>query len=146
MIQYTFSPQPRIIKNMFSFMKPLRHGKNCPCKLNSSKARTRILLPHLRKILRASHTEKSKQLQKAPACIIIFAADCATALLKNHITLPTEKYKSLKKHRNTLHFLAKKKPSIKQKRDKLIQQNGAGLGIIIPILSAAIQGIVQALT
>ena len=131
---------------MYTYMKPLSHGKNCPCKLHSSKARTQVLLPHLRKILRAKNIKKSECFKKAPTCVINFASDCATALLKNHITLSPKKYKCLKKYKNSLHFLARKKPSIKQKRAELIQQNGAGLGVVIPILGAAIQGIIQALT
>ena len=129
---------------MYTYMKPLSHGKNCPCNLKSSKARTQILLPHLRKILRSKHTEKAEKFKTAPKCVIKFACDCAGALLRNHIQLPSEKYKKLKKHKETLYFLAQKKPSIKKKRQALIKQHGAGLPFIIPILSAAISGLVSA--
>lgn len=122
-------------------MQTLVHGKNCPCKMKSTKARTQILLPHLRKVLRGTRTEKVEKIKNAPKCVVKYASDCAGALLQNHIQLPTEDYKKLKKHRAALHFLAKKKPSLKQKRETLIKQNGAGIPFLIPLLTAAISGI-----
>jgi hypothetical protein len=127
-------------------MKTISHGKNCPCKIPSSKARTQILLPHLKRILRGKRTDKAEKIKNAPNCIIKYAADCAGAVLKKHIHIPPENIKKLKKHRNALHFLAKKKPSIKNKRAKLIEQNGAGLPVIIPILASAISGLISAFT
>lgn len=131
---------------MFTFMKPLSHGKNCPCKLQSSKLRTQILLPHLKKAFRQKHNLRSENFKTAPTCVIKFASDCARALLKNQIQLPEEQYKKLTKHKKSLHFLAQKKPSLKQKRETLVNQKGAGFGLIIPVLAAAVQGIIQALT
>lgn len=131
---------------MYTYMRPLNHGKNCPCKLKSSQLRTQILLPHLKKALRQNNALRSEHFKKAPQCVIKFASDCAGALLKNHIQLPDDKYKKLRKHKTSLHFLAKKKPSIKRKRETLVNQKGAGLGIIIPVLATAIQGIIQALS
>jgi hypothetical protein len=127
-------------------MKTVSHGKNCPCKIPSSKARTQILLPHLKNILRGKRTDKAEKIKNAPNCLIKYASDCAGALLKQHIQLPPENIKKLKKHRNALHFLAKKKPSIKKKRAKLIEQNGAGLPVILPILASAISGLISAFT
>jgi hypothetical protein len=127
-------------------MKILSHGKNCPCKMPSSKARTQILLPHLKHVLRGKRSDKAEKLKNAPNCIIKYAADCAGALLKKHIHVPPENIKKLKKHRHALHFLAQKKPSIKKKRAKLIEQSGAGLPVIIPILASAISGLISALT
>jgi hypothetical protein len=131
---------------MYTYMKPLSHGKNCPCKLESSKLRTQILLPHLKKAFRQNSSQRRANFSQAPPCLIKYASDCAGALLKNQIQLPEGKYKKLKRHKESLHFLAQKKPSLKQKREKLVSQNGAGLGFIIPILATAIQGIVQALS
>lgn len=129
---------------MYTYMRPLRHGQNCPCKMKSSKLRTQILLPHLRKAFRQNKLIRGENFSQAPQCVIKYAADCAGALLKNHIQLPDEKYKKLKKHKASLHFLAQKKPSLKKKRETLVKQRGAGLGIIIPVLATAIQGIIQA--
>jgi hypothetical protein len=127
-------------------MKIVSHGKNCPCKIPSTKARTQILLPHLKHVLRGTRTVKAEKLKNAPNCIIKYASDCAGALLKKHIHVPPENLKKLRKHRNALHFLAKKKPSIKKKRSKLIEQNGAGLPLLIPILTSAISGLISAFT
>lgn len=131
---------------MYTYMRPLSHGKNCPCKLKSSKARTQILLPYLKKAFRQNNSLRIETFKQAPQCLINYASDCAGALLKNQIQLPPEKYKKLRRYKESLHFLAQKKPSLKQKREKLISQKGAGLGIIIPILVSAIQGVVQALS
>lgn len=129
-----------------SFMKHIKHGKNCPCTIQSSKARTNILLPHLRKALRGKRTNIADKLKHAPNCVIKYAADCAGALLKNHIQLPPENYKKLRKHKNSLLFLAKKGPSLRKKRELLIQQNGAGIGIILrPLINLAVTGLITAL-
>ena len=122
-------------------MEVISHGKKCPCRLTSTKARTEILLPHLKKILRGKRTQKAEKIKNAPKCLVKYASDCAGALLRNHIQLPSEQYKKLKRHRTALHYLAKKKPSIKQKRETLINQNGAGIPFLIPLLTAAISGI-----
>lgn len=129
---------------MYTYMRPISHGKNCPCKLKSSKLRTQILLPHLKRAFRQHKNLRGDAFNNAPQCVIKYASDCAGALLKNQIQLPPHKYKHLRKHRESLHFLAKKKPSIKQKRETLVKQRGAGLGILIPVLATAIQGLIQA--
>lgn len=130
-----------------SFMKHIKHGKNCPCKLQSSKARTNILLPHLRKALQGKRTNVASKLQQTPPCVIKYAADCAGALLKNHIQLSPDNYKKLRKHKSSLLFLANKGTSLRKKRELLIQQNGAGIGIILqPLISAAVAGLISAFT
>lgn len=127
-------------------MEKISHGRKCPCRITSSKDRTQILLPHLKTVLRGKRTEKATKIKNAPKCIVKYASDCAGALLRNHIQLPPEQYKKLKRHRQALHFLAKKKPSIEQKRTTIINQNGAGLPLLIPLLTAAISGITSILT
>ena len=130
----------------FIASESLQHGKNCPCHFQSSKTRTQILLPHLKKIFRLKKTDRSSELEKAPVCLIKYISDCSGALLKNHIQLPSGKYKKFRRHKDALHLLAKKNSSLKEKRQKIVQQNGAGFMFLIPLLSAAAQGLIQALT
>jgi hypothetical protein len=125
-------------------MKPLNHGKNCPCKYSSAELRTQILLPYLRKLFRQSEELRRTSLQNAPLCLIKYIADCSGALLRDQIQLTPQKYKSLKKYKNSIHLLAQRKPSLKQKRDIIVSQNGAGFGFLIPLLASAIPTIIEA--
>jgi len=118
-----------------------KHNKSCPCKLDT-KTRTQAFLPQLIDIQRCSKINRQKALQNSDDCLIRFIADTAGAVLRTDIQLPPEKYSKLKKHKDTLLFLAKKKPSIKQKREKLLKQKGGFLNILIPALVSGVAGLI----
>lgn len=85
-----------------------RHAKNCPCK-NNCKNRTRKFIPEIKKFLKLKKNMRCEYLQKCSECFMKFIADIATAVLHSDVKLPQEQYKKLKKHKNLLLLMAKKK-------------------------------------
>ena len=107
-----------------------------------TKSRTKTLLPQLQKIGRGSYTHRCLHIKNAQPCLIKYVSDAAGALLRTDIQLPQEKYPKLKKYKNTLLFLAKKKPSLGEKRKKLLEQKGGFIQFLIPALVSGLAGFV----
>lgn len=100
------------------------HSKFCPCKLDS-KTRTKTFLPQLVEITRGGRSQK--KLSKVDDCLVRFLADASGAVLRTDIKLPKEYYSKISPYRDLLLFLAKKKPSIKQKRNRLLKEKGGAI-------------------
>lgn len=113
--------------------------RDCPCK-KDSKTRTVRFLPQLKKLLRCNQKERCKQLECANECLISYLIDAVSALLRTDIRVAPEQYKKLKKHRDLLLFLARKKTSVREKKKKLLNQKG-GLAFLPLLLPALISGI-----
>lgn len=133
--------KPFVFSGENTFFKMRHSVKNCPCKTDT-RARTETFLPQLKTLARSNIIRRTKSLQNANDCFIKYIADSAGAVLRTDIQLPPEKYSQLKKHKDTLLFLAKKRPSIKEKREKLIQQKGGFLNILLPALVSGLAGFV----
>lgn len=63
-------------------------------------------------------------------------------ILKSNIDLTTEEKKALKKHKNIIRYLAKKKNSITSKRKFLLQKGG---GIFLALLAPLIGSLISKL-
>ena len=116
------------------------HSKFCPCKLDS-KTRAKTFLPQLVKTTRGGRSWQRKKLSKADDCLVRFLADASGAVLRTDIKLPPEYYSKISPYRDLLLFLAKKKPSIKEKRKRLLKQKGGAvplLGILATALTSAL--------
>lgn len=97
------------------------------------------MLPLLKSIARSkSIADRCDKLSKAPQCLIRYIADTAGAVLRTDIPLEQTKYSKLKKYRNALILLTKKKPSLKLKRKLILDQKGGFLPIIIPAILSGI--------
>lgn len=117
-----------------------KHSKFCPCR-QDSKTRTLTFLPQLEKLTQGSRTTQRKQLKKADDCLIRYLADTSGAVLRTDIKLPQDIYPKITPYRDLLLFLAKKKPSIKKKRERLLKQKGGAfplLGLIATALTSAL--------
>lgn len=108
-----------------------RHSQNCPCK-NTCKKRTKMFIPEIKKFLKLKKHLRCDYLKNCSECFIKFISDLATGILHSDVKLPTDKYKKMKKHKNLLLLLAKKKTSSKIKRHELLKQKGGFLHILLP--------------
>ena len=118
-----------------------RHGKACPCHFDC-KRRTQELLPQLQSLSRGSSTNRCNKIRFSKDCLIKYIADCAGAVLRTDIRLPPSKYAKLKKYKKSLIFLARKNPTIKQKRQHILQQKGGFLPILLPALVSGLAGFI----
>lgn len=108
-----------------------------------SKTRTKTFLPQLKKLIRGSNTCCRRKLRKADPCLIHYLGDVSEAILKTDIKLPNEAYSEISPYRDLLVFLAKKKNSVKRKREKLLKQKGGAiplLGFFGRLLASALGG------
>lgn len=116
------------------------HSKFCPCNLDS-KTRSKTFLPQLVEIAQGDRTLQRRKLKKVDDCLVRFLADASGAVLRTDIKLPQEYYSKITPYRDLLLFLAKKKPSIKEKRRRLMKQKGGAvplLGILATALTSAL--------
>ena len=67
-------------------------------------------------------------------CLINYLADVSSAVLRSDIKLKPSNYKKLKKFKKTFLYLAKRKPSVKEKRMKLLKQKGGFISALIPTI------------
>jgi hypothetical protein len=118
-----------------------RHSKNCPyCNLDT-KTRARAFLPQLESLSRASRNTQREKLKSADDCFIRFLADSSEAVLKRNIKFPNEVYPEISPYRDLLLFLAKKRPSLKKKRQSILKQKGGAfplLGLLATALTSAL--------
>lgn len=117
-----------------------KHSKFCPCN-QDSKTRTQTFLPQLEKLSQGSRTAQRRHLKNADDCFIRYVADMSGAVLRTDIKLPQESYPKITPYRDLLLFLAKKKPSVKRKRERLLKQKGGAfplLGLIATALTSAL--------
>ena len=94
---------------------------------------------------------KSKQprrrkmlLEAASSSEIRSIAECALNLLKNRINLSSSQKRKLKRHKETLRYVAKKNTNIKKKR-RALQQRGGFLTSLLPLAITALSSFVPAL-
>jgi hypothetical protein len=110
----------------------MKHPRGCVCS-KDTKTKTQFYLPHLRTLCRKNKSDRSEYFKTADPCIIKYLSQCCDAILKEYIQLPTADYPKLRKQRNNLLLLAKRKASIAQKRATLSSKSGGAVGII-PVL------------
>jgi hypothetical protein len=122
---------------------PKKHSKSCPyCNLDT-KTRAEAFLPQLECLAQGSRTVQRKKLKKADDCLIRFVADTSEAILKRDIKFPNETYPKITPYRDLLLFLAKRRPSLKKKRESLLKQRGGAfplLGLLATALTSALGG------
>jgi hypothetical protein len=106
--------------------------------LKDIKLRTKLHLPQLRSIFRAKKSERGEKLQNLDPCALKYICQCALAVLKKFIHLPVHAYKKLSKYKDDLLYLVKKKPSLRQKRARLVEKRGGFLPFILPALASGI--------
>lgn len=94
---------------------------------------------------------KSKQgkrrkmlLEAASSDEIRAVAECALNLLKNRIKLNNNQKRKLKRHKESLRYIAHKGTNIKKKR-RALQQRGGFLTSLLPLAMSAISSLVPAL-
>lgn len=94
---------------------------------------------------------KSKQgkrrkmlLEAATSDEIRAVAECALNLLKNHIRLNGNQKRKLKRHKETLRYIAHRGTNIKKKR-RAMQQKGGFLTSLLPLAISAVSSLVPAL-
>lgn len=94
---------------------------------------------------------KSKQgkrrkmlLEAATSDEIRAIAECALNLLKNRIKLNSNQKRRLKRHKETLRYIAHKGTNIKKKR-RAMQQKGGFLASLLPLAISAVSSLVPAL-
>ena len=94
---------------------------------------------------------KSKQgkrrkmlLEAATSDEIKAVAECALNLLKNRIKLNNNQKRRLKRHKETLRYIAHKGTNIKKKR-RAMQQKGGFLTSLLPLAISAVTSLVPAL-
>ena len=78
--------------------------------------------------------DRCNHLKKASDCLVNYIADVSSAVLRSDIKLKPANYKKLKKFKKTFLYLAKRKPSVKEKRKKLLKQKGGFVSALIPTL------------
>ena len=71
-------------------------------------------------------------------------AECALNLLKNRIRLNSSQKRKLKRHKETLRYIAKKNTNIKKKK-RALQQRGGFLTSLLPLAISALTSFVPAL-
>ena len=139
--------KPRNLRKIFlKIMKTARnrHSKDCPyCNLDT-KTRAKAFLPQLENLSRASRKTLRKKLKNADDCFIRFLADSSEAVLKRKIKFPNDVYPEISPYRDLLLFLAKKRPSLKKKRQSLLKQKGGAfplLGLLATAITSALGGL-----
>lgn len=119
---------------------PRKHSKICPCN-QDTKTRTQTFLPQLQDLSHGSRMVQRKKLKKTDDCFIRYLADTSDAVLRTDIKLPQEEYPKIAPYQDLLLYLAKKKPSVKKKREKLLKQKGGAfplLGFLATALTSAL--------
>lgn len=64
-------------------------------------------------------------------------SECCLNVIKGNVKLSSDEKKRLKRHRKLIRALSKKKVSLKNKRNLLLQKGGALPALLIPILTFA---------
>jgi hypothetical protein len=112
-----------------------KHTHNCPCKLPIKK-QIQLFLPYLKKIAKAKTIGQKQHLfGEAPKCFASFIGNCASAILRGDIELPSNTYKKLKQYKNLLLTLGDDKKSLKQKINTFSDLTG-GAFPLIPIIGS----------
>jgi hypothetical protein len=121
---------------------PKHKKKTCICN-ESAYFKTKYVLPQLRRLCRANKKKRNEMLGNVDKCFLKFLGECSEAVLKKFISLPNNCYSKLKKHLDTLLFLAEPN-SLKRKRERLINQQGGFLfSIILPALASGVISLVS---
>lgn len=119
------------------------HERNCKCKA-TSKVCAQHNFPTLSKICKVTSAKRRKEhFKRASTCLIKFVGECCRAVLKEIIVLPEEKYPKLRNYKKDLLTLASQRNSLKSKREHLVNQGGGFLSFILPVLAAALSGLIK---
>jgi hypothetical protein len=112
-------------------------SRNCVCS-KDIETKTKYFLPQLKRICRAKKTEREVLLKQLSPCGVRYICDCSLALLSDVIQLPTNVYKKLSKYKEDLLYLVKKRPSLRQRRARLVEKQGGFLPFLLPALVSGI--------
>lgn len=94
---------------------------------------------------KSKQNKRRKMLLEAASSEEIRAiAECALNLLKNRIGLNSGQKRKLKRHKETLRYVAHKGTNIKKKR-RAMQQKGGFLTSLLPLAISAVSSLVPAL-
>ena len=97
------------------------------CMVGVVMKRVRRQRPFLETVLREADRKKRQALlQHANADQINAVSELTLNLLKRHIPVTPATLAKLKRHKGTLRNIARRKDSIKRRREELVKQKGAG--------------------
>jgi len=96
----------------------------------------RQFMPTLRRIVRMRDNERRAYLKVCDKRIIECFSECARNILQNNVPLNPTQFDRLKRQKNKVRALAKKKTTLKEKR-RIVRQRGGFLStLILPAITA----------
>lgn len=99
--------------------------------------RFRKNIDFLKLLCRKNPGLRSKILRGCDNDLIRCLSDCCQNIIKGNVPLNPSQTKALRRHRDTIRTVAKKRVALKDKRQLLLQKGGALPALLIPILSIA---------
>ena len=98
----------------------------------------------LRLLLKSKPNARKAILQNADPDLIKSICECSYNVLEGNVPLNNKEKNKLKKYKNTLRYLVKKGPSLKQRKKRIIVQKGGFLtALLAPILGGILSTLIR---
>ena len=96
----------------------------------------------LKKLSKCSHKERKHLLNQGGKALHLCLQECALNILNGNIPLTPQQLKKLKRYKNKLRELCKKKTS-KKRRDEIEQRGGFLPALLAPVVGAVLASIIK---
>ena len=99
-------------------------------------------LPVLKQLCKCNKREQRKLLRQGGKPLQLCLRECALNIVKGNVPLSKNQFKKLKRYKNSLREISKKRTSVKQ-RLKIEQRGGFLASLLIPIIGSIAGGLIK---